>query len=97
FHVTGVQTCALPIYSQVISPRENTHQVTASSGDAIQQFVHAGFSERRTMLNQWPASIEELDRLVAYVDNNELYTDGSGHTYILRSEERRVGKDCRWW
>ncbi|WP_410119761.1 urea ABC transporter permease subunit UrtB [Acinetobacter terrestris] len=74
--------------SQVISPRENTHQVTASSGDAIQQFVHAGFSERRTMLNQWPASIEELDRLVAYVDNNELYTDGSGHTYILKNDEK---------
>jgi urea transport system permease protein len=74
--------------SQVITPLENTHQVAASSGDAIQQFVHAGFSERRTMLNQWPASIEELDRLVAYVDNNELYTDGSGHTYILKNDEK---------
>ena len=74
--------------SQVITPLENTHQLTASSGDAIQQFVHAGFSERRTMLNQWPASIEELDRLVAYVDNNELYTDGSGHTYILKNDEK---------
>ena len=74
--------------SQVISPRENTHQLAASSGDAIQQFVHAGFSERRTMLNQWPASIEELDRLVAYVNNNELYTDGSGHTYILKNDEK---------
>lgn len=74
--------------SQVITPLENTHQLTASSGDAIQQFVHAGFSERRTMLNQWPASIEELDRLVAYVNNNELYTDGSGHTYILKNDEK---------
>ena len=74
--------------SQVITPLENTHQVAASSGDAIQQFVHAGFSERRTMLNQWPASIEELDRLVAYVNNNELYTDGSGHTYILKNDEK---------
>ena len=74
--------------SQVITPLENTHQLAASSGDAIQQFVHAGFSERRTMLNQWPASIEELDRLVAYVNNNELYTDGSGHTYILKNDEK---------
>ncbi|WP_407304074.1 urea ABC transporter permease subunit UrtB [Acinetobacter sp.] len=74
--------------SQVITPLKNTHQAVASSGDAIQQFVHGGFSERRTMLNQWPASIEELDRLVAYVDNNELYTDGSGQTYILKNDEK---------
>mgnify|MGYP003485778928 CR=1 FL=1 len=74
--------------SQVINQAENTHKAVVSSGDAIQQFVHAGFSERRTMLNQWPASIEELDRLVAYVDNNELYTDGSGHTYILKNDEK---------
>ncbi|NNG75199.1 urea ABC transporter permease subunit UrtB [Acinetobacter sp. ANC 4277] len=74
--------------SQVITQAENTHKAVASSGDAIQQFVHAGFSERRTMLNQWPASIEELDRLVAYVNNNELYTDGSGQTYILKNDEK---------
>jgi urea transport system permease protein len=74
--------------SQVITQAENTHKAVASSGDAIQQFVHAGFSERRNMLNQWPASIEELDRLVAYVNNNELYTDGSGQTYILKNDEK---------
>ncbi|NNH86420.1 urea ABC transporter permease subunit UrtB [Acinetobacter terrae] len=74
--------------SQVITQAENTHKAVASSGDAIQQFVHAGFSERRNMLNQWPAGIEELDRLVAYVNNNELYTDGSGQTYILKDDEK---------
>jgi len=74
--------------SQVITQAENTQKAVASSGDAIQQFVHAGFSERRNMLNQWPASIEELDRLVAYVNNNELYTDGSGQTYILKNDEK---------
>ena len=74
--------------SQVITQTENMHKAVASSGDAIQQFVHARFSERRNMLNQWPASIEELDRLVAYVNNNELYTDGSGQTYILKNDEK---------
>ncbi|NNG82290.1 MULTISPECIES: urea ABC transporter permease subunit UrtB [Acinetobacter Taxon 24D] len=74
--------------SQVITQAENTHKAVASSGDTIQQFVHAGFSERRNMLNQWPASIEELDRLVAYVNKNELYTDGSGQTYILKNDEK---------
>ena len=59
----------------------------ATTGDAIQQFVKADFSQRRGMLNQWPASIEELDQLVSYIDQNELYSDGSGQTYILKNDE----------
>ena len=59
----------------------------ATTGDAIQQFVKADFSQRRGMLNQWPASIEELDQLVGYIDQNELYSDGSGQTYILKNDE----------
>ena len=59
----------------------------ATTGDVIQQFVKADFSQRRGMLNQWPASIEELDQLVSYIDQNELYSDGSGQTYILKNDE----------
>ena len=59
----------------------------ATTGDAIQQFVKADFSQRRGMLNQCPASIEELDLLVSYIDQNELYSDGSGQTYILKNDE----------
>ena len=59
----------------------------ATTCDAIQQFVKADFSQRRGMLNQWPASIEELDQLVSYIDQNELYSDGSGQTYILKNDE----------
>ena len=59
----------------------------ATTGDAIQQFVKADFSQRRGMLNQCPASIEELDQLVSYIDQNELYSDGSGQTYILKNDE----------
>ncbi|QIO04581.1 urea ABC transporter permease subunit UrtB [Acinetobacter shaoyimingii] len=61
---------------------------TATTGDAIQQFVRGDFAKRRDMLNNWPASIEELDKLVAYIDQNELYTDSSGHTYILKGEDQ---------
>ena len=63
-------------------------QNKTSSGDAIQQFVSSDFSKRRQMLNNWPASIEELDKLVAYIDNNELYTDSSGQTYILKTADK---------
>ena len=55
--------------------------------DAIQQFVQADFAGRRAMLNNWPASVEELDQLVAYVDQNELYTDSAKQTYILKNDE----------
>ena len=46
-------------------------QFSATSADAIQQFVRADFSGRRDMLNNWPASIEELDKLVTYIDQNQ--------------------------
>ncbi|WP_109440071.1 urea ABC transporter permease subunit UrtB [Acinetobacter haemolyticus] len=55
--------------------------------DAIQTFVKGDFATRRAMLNQWPASIEQLDQLVAYIDQNELYTDHAGQTYILQNDE----------
>ena len=33
-------------------------------------------------------SIEELDQLVAYIDQNQLYSDSSGNTYILKDDEK---------
>lgn len=59
-------------------------QKTLTQGDAIQQFVRGDFTSRRAMLNQWPASIEQLDQLVAYVEKDQLYTDSSGNTYLMR-------------
>lgn len=62
-------------------------ETTVAVQDAIQTFVKADFATRRAMLNQWPASIEQLDQLVAYIDQNELYTDRAGQTYILQNDE----------
>jgi urea transport system permease protein len=69
------------------SASEAQLQVSAQT-DPIQRFVQADFAERRAMLNQWPASIESLDQLVAYIDQNELYRDGAGQTYILKNDEQ---------
>lgn len=74
---------------------EGTHSVADNTStihplqqqDAIQQFVKSDFNTRRMMLNQWPASIEMLDKLVTYIDENELYTDSAGHTYLLKNDE----------
>ncbi|MFV5192734.1 urea ABC transporter permease subunit UrtB [Acinetobacter courvalinii] len=67
----------------------STASVTSTaSPDAIQTFVKADFATRRAMLNQWPASIEQLDQLVAYIDQNELYTDSAGNTYLLKNDDK---------
>ena len=73
-----------PAWAEVTSP---TTVTSTTSQDAIQTFVKSDFATRRAMLNQWPASIEQLDQLVAYIDQNELYTDSSGNTYILKNDE----------
>lgn len=70
------------------SVADNTSTIhTLQQQDAIQQFVKSDFNTRRMMLNQWPASIEMLDKLVSYIDENELYTDSAGHTYLLKNNE----------
>ncbi|WP_343579328.1 urea ABC transporter permease subunit UrtB [Acinetobacter sp.] len=67
----------------------STAPVTSTaSPDAIQTFVKADFATRRAMLNQWPASIEQLDQLVTYIDQNELYTDSAGNTYLLKNDDK---------
>ena len=63
-------------------------QSVSASNDTIQRFVKAEFAERRAMLNQWPGTIEEFDRLVALIDNDELYRDSAGTTYIIKNNEK---------
>src|SRR5690606_39750284 len=76
FHVTGVQTCALPILVPVISPSPTTT-----------------FSLRRNFgLNKTkpPPSVKVFSDSTVTLFNKAL---------DFRSEERRVGKECRsrWW
>jgi urea transport system permease protein len=63
-------------------------QKVATHDDVIQQFVRGDFASRRAMLNQWPASIEQLDQLAAYVEKDELYTDSSGKTYLMKEGDK---------
>lgn len=80
-----VQIMFNPAWAEVTSP---TTVTSTTSQDVIQTFVKSDFATRRAMLNQWPASIEQLDQLVAYIDQNELYTDSAGNTYILKNDEK---------
>ncbi|MGE8644653.1 urea ABC transporter permease subunit UrtB [Acinetobacter vivianii] len=77
------------IFTPAWAEATSTAPVTSTaSQDAIQTFVKADFATRRAMLNQWPASIEQLDQLVAYIDQNELYTDSAGNTYLLKNDDK---------
>lgn len=83
------------IFAQVLStqlaqaeqPQTQT-AVTVTQADAIQQFVQGDFASRRALLNQWPGSLEQLDQLAQYVEQQQLYSGANGQTYILESDER---------
>lgn len=68
------------------APVTQTTAIAATTGNAVEQFVAADFGKRKMMLEAWPASAEQLDQLVAYIDANELYTDATGKTYILKGD-----------
>src|SRR5207253_3853951 len=81
-HVTGVQTCALPILSPHAARSDTGSVVTGSRGT------------RR--LDQAPLRPRGGRRGLVCHEAYRRYTDSKE-----RSEERRVGKECRfgwaWW
>ena len=81
------QLVSSSIWAEEAQLSAQTQNVSASN-DTIQRFVKAEFAERRAMLNQWPGTIEEFDRLVALIDSDELYRDSAGTTYILKNNEK---------
>lgn len=85
-----IQLCCVSVWATENSSQPQTslsHTAAVAHDDAIQTFVRSDFTARRTMLNQWPASLESLDKLVGYIEDNQLYTDSSGNTYLLKDEQ----------
>src|SRR5947209_17260407 len=76
--VTGVQTCALPIY---LGPR---HVVSAGGSE---QCLDRSFAGDR--LQAAPVSAAADRTVLAHLDMTDLARQAR------RSEERRVGKECR--
>src|SRR5690606_40560701 len=75
FHVTGVQTCALPIFGYPVYPND--------SGDPVMD-----------------ADPEDIDLLYGSPELGKDHFGVSGGLginfwFAKRSEERRVGKECR--
>src|SRR5690606_39846849 len=82
FHVTGVQTCALPICFD-----------GCSSGGADHARAHWG--GRLPVRVETSAAVEPADTGGATRISGPAGSAGSERSGTRRSEERRVGKECR--
>ena len=82
--------CLNMVHAETQSSETTVSQSSQQSLGAIQQFVRGDFATRRALLNQWPASVEQLDQLAEFVEKDQLYTDSSGNTYILEAEDKLV-------
>src|SRR5690606_41145988 len=84
FHVTGVQTCALPIYHLIDQPIIRSENVTVTSASGIHATTMAEYA--------FMMMLALGHRLLTAI---RLQSEAEW----ARSEERRVGKECRsgWW
>src|SRR5207302_5710141 len=84
FHVTGVQTCALPILGKFDAERRGRCRNTDSSVEA------PGMSAAVALVGERRAAARPLHARAVLVCHLSLL-----HALSSRSEERRVGKECR--
>src|SRR5438445_2530237 len=80
--VTGVQTCALPIYW-----RRNKTLVLGAVERGGQIRLRIASNNRRGTVEKFLGDVVSDDAKAIYTDELRSYD---------RSEERRVGKECRW-
>src|SRR5690606_40355153 len=94
FHVTGVQTCALPIYKFYQTPRvwlfgynENGQPLEPLK---IMEDIYADYSKKTVTIETHP-----------HLNTSHASIHPCRHAEMMkkmidrRSEERRVGKECR--
>src|SRR2546430_7757020 len=80
--VTGVQTCALPIFSQ----RRPSRSQAVRSHPKLRMFWRMSLADSSNVTNTPCSSASRMPAARKCVANTVL---------PLRSEERRVGKECR--
>src|SRR5690606_40683832 len=92
FHVTGVQTCALPICIEASIWKGSTSHMLASI------LAAAGY---KTGLYTSPHLVDFRERIRIngeMIPQKNVIDFVNEHRDLIRSEERRVGKKCRsWW
>src|SRR5690606_40154695 len=90
FHVTGVQTCALPIYLAYLVVKEEETEF-ALTGDHMAFWIPGDYDTQE--YNYTTSRLSEIRGLMS-----EAITPNASQTPFSptgRSEERRVGKECR--
>src|SRR5207302_3912420 len=92
FHVTGVQTCALPIYARAGRPRARTGR----EGGWNRKLGTAGHLIAARLRAHLNLPVKVTGALLG-IDATTVSHATSRTASILagRSEERRVGKECR--
>src|SRR3546814_3385037 len=81
--VTGVQTCALPIWSM-------PNNLIISGGEDCRYKIWDSYG--RPLYVSYPS--EHVITELKWCPNGEYFAVGSFNQLRLRSEERRVGKEC---
>src|SRR5690606_41210304 len=84
FHVTGVQTCALPISHKVID--KELKRLYPEIPVLSEEGKDIAFAERKNWKLFW--LVDPLDGTKEFIKRNGEFT-------VNRSEERRVGKEGR--
>src|SRR5207302_5950907 len=95
FHVTGVQTCALPIlFRDYLRDWPKTVRKKNAAVLLATQNLSDIFNSkiRDVVLESCPTKILLPNAEAGNPASREFY-----HSIGLRSEERRVGKECRSW
>src|SRR5690606_40443327 len=94
FHVTGVQTCALPIYGTLLGTF-GVYSGEAREPQAIEIDMLTTFSYLSGLAIERSRHEEEIQ----FLANHDALTNLPNLRYFKevfsRSEERRVGKECR--
>src|SRR5690606_41163399 len=92
FHVTGVQTCALPIYTPTY---ENHDRADQEQHDAEQRYGHVLIGGGLSGKVRIASLREQRERR----DRREEEREPRRHEQPERSEARRVGTEClaRGW
>src|SRR5690606_41030138 len=86
FHVTGVQTCALPISGYL--------QFSASSAN-LTSWVHVLKFKFKLYLQPGFTRILAIEKFVLV--SSSMVMVPKFKVLLVRSEERRVGKESRYW
>src|SRR5690606_40304548 len=94
FHVTGVQTCALPIYARVVGRR--ALEIDRDAGDRREDQIARIAAERGQPVDEARDRVERARvREAAEVEVGAVDRARRVEELRIRSEERRVGRGGR--